>query len=294
MFYRRKIILALLEVFGGRLEKINLQKLLFLVCERQVEPSYDFIPYLYGCYSYSAKADLFTMVNKNLVSEDESGYTKKEQTGYLALLKDEDRLLIRQAHLKYKNMDGDALMKYTYSQFPYYAIHSTIAYRLLNRGQLQKVKDSVPFCKDTILFTIGYEGISLETYLNKLIQHDVRVLVDVRNNPLSQKFGFSKSQLIKYCASLNIEYIHFADVGIQSEYRKELKTQNDYDRLFTDYRKKILPKTIPTQEKILALLKEKKRIALTCFEANVCQCHRSHLADAIVRLPEWNYDLKHI
>jgi uncharacterized protein (DUF488 family) len=294
MFYRRKIILSLLEVFGGQLGKINLQKLLFLVCERQIEPAYNFIPYLYGCYSYSAKADLFTMVNKDLLTEDESGYTKKEHTSYLAQLKDEDRLLIRQAYLKYKNMDGDALMKYTYSQFPYYAIHSATASRLLNEGQLQKVKDSIPACEDAILFTIGYEGISLETYLNKLIQNDVRVLVDVRNNPLSQKFGFSKSQLIKYCASLNIEYIHFADVGIQSEYRQELKTQSDYDRLFTAYKQKTLPKTIPTQEKILALLEKKKRIALTCFEANVCQCHRSHLADAIVRLPEWNYGLKHI
>jgi uncharacterized protein (DUF488 family) len=294
MFYRRKIILALLEVFGGQLGKINLQKLLFLVCERQVEPSYNFIPYLYGCYSYSAKADLFTMVNKNLLTEDESGYAKKDHTSYLALLKDEDRLLICQTYLKYKNMDGDALMKYTYSQFPYYAINSTTASRLLNEGQLKKVKDSVLVCEDTILFTIGYEGISLETYLNKLIQNDVKVLVDVRNNPLSQKFGFSKSQLIKYCTSLNIEYIHFADVGIQSEYRQELKTQNDYDQLFTAYRQNTLIKTIPTQEKILALLKERKRIALTCFEANVCQCHRSHLADAVVRLAEWNYSLKHI
>ena len=84
----------------------------------------------------------------------------------------------------------------------------------------------------TIMFTIGYEGISLEEYLVRLIKNDVKVLVDVRNNPLSMKYGFSKSQLKKYCASLGIKYAHFPEVGIQSDQRQELNSQNDYNKLF--------------------------------------------------------------
>ena len=68
MFYRRKIILALSQVFGGRLKKNDLQKLLFLVCQKQKEPEHVFIPYLYGCYSHSAKSDLFAMVNKDFLT----------------------------------------------------------------------------------------------------------------------------------------------------------------------------------------------------------------------------------
>lgn len=294
MFYRRKIILALLQVFGGRLEKINLQKLLFLVCQKQKDPEYDFIPYLYGCYSHSAKADLFTMVKKDFLTEDDYGYSKKDRKNYLALLDDEDKKLVNQAFILYNKMDGDGLMKHTYTNFPYYAINSTTAERLLTKQQLDRVNTFRPAVTTTTLFTIGYEGVSLEAYLNKLIKHDIKVLVDVRNNPLSQKFGFSKSQLIRYCEGLNIEYIHFAEVGIQSEYRQELKEQSDYDTLFKSYKKKTLSTTISTQEKILALLKAKKRIALTCFEANICQCHRKHLAEAITQLPKWNYELKHI
>ena len=294
MFYRRKIILALLQVFGGRLEKINLQKLLFLICQTQKEPVYDFIPYFYGCYSHSAKADLFTMVKKNFLTEDETGYSKKDRKNYLALLDEEDRKLLNQAHVLYNKMDGDGLMKYTYTNFPYYAINSTTSERLLTAKQLSKVNTFRPALTATTLYTIGYEGISLEAYLNKLIKHDIKVLVDVRCNPLSQKFGFSKSQLIHYCEGLNIEYIHFGEVGIQSEYRQELKEQSDYDNLFKSYKKKTLPNTISTQEKILALLKDKKRIALTCFEANIYQCHRKHLAEAIAQLPQWKYELKHI
>lgn len=294
MFYRRKIILALLQVFGGRLEKLQLQKLLFLVCQKQKDPEYDFIPYLFGCYSHSAKADLFTMVKKDFLIENETCYTKKDRKNYLTLLDEEDKLLVNQAYLLYNKLDSDGLMKHTYSKFPYYAINSTTTERLLTKEQFQKINNCRPGPGTTTLFTIGYEGISLEAYLNKLIKNDIKVLVDVRNNPLSQKFGFSKSQLIRYCEGLNIEYIHFGEVGIQSEYRQELKDQKDYDMLFDNYRKKTLLNTISTQEKIMALLKDKKRIALTCFEANICQCHRKHLAEAIIQLPGWNYELKHI
>ena len=45
MFYRRKILLALMQVFGGELEKISLQKLLFLFMKHKQNPEYDFVPY---------------------------------------------------------------------------------------------------------------------------------------------------------------------------------------------------------------------------------------------------------
>jgi uncharacterized protein (DUF488 family) len=234
------------------------------------------------------------MVKKDFLTEDETGYSKKDRKNYLALLDEEDKKLVNQTYILYNKMDGDGLMKHTYTNFPYYAINSTTAERLLTKEQLDKVNAFRPAVTATTLYTIGYEGISLEAYLNKLIKHDIKVLVDVRNNPMSQKFGFSKGQLIRYCEGLNIEYIHFAEVGIQSEYRQELKEQSDYDTLFKSYKKKTLSTTTSTQEKILALLKDKKRIALTCFEANICQCHRKHLAEAITQLPKWNYELKHI
>ena len=294
MFYRRKLILALLQVFGGRLEKIKFQKLLFLICQKQEKPEYDFIPYLYGCYSYSAKADLFTMVKKEFLIEDEISYSKKDNNNYLSLLDEGDKKLVNQIYLLHNKMDGDGLMKHTYINYPYYAINSTTAQRLLNKDQLATVNTFRPCLGTITLYTIGYEGISLEAYLNKLIKYDIKVLVDVRNNPLSQKFGFSKSQLLRYCEGLNIEYIHFKEVGIESEYRQELKNQIDYDNLFDNYKRETLSKTILVQKKILSLLLEKKRIALTCFEANICQCHRKHLSEAITQLPDWDYELKHI
>jgi uncharacterized protein (DUF488 family) len=209
-------------------------------------------------------------------------------------LKEDDKRFVTQTYVYYNKMDSQDLMRYTYNNFPYYAINSTIANKLLNKEQLTQVNLSRPVNSKTILYTIGYEGISLEAYLNKLIKNDIKVLIDVRNNPLSQKFGFSKSQLKRYCEGLNIEYLHFPEVGIQSEQRQELKEQNDYDNLFVRYRNEVLPQALSTQEKILTILREKKRVALTCFEANICQCHRKHLSEAITQLSEWSYELMHI
>ena len=144
------------------------------------------------------------------------------------------------------------------------------------------------------MFTIGYEGISLEMYLQKLVKNNVKLLVDVRKNPLSMKFGFSKTLLKRYCNSLDIEYIHIPEVGINSDKRQELDTQADYDRLFADYRKTTLSETCAHQKQIFDLLKKHNRIALTCFEAKPCQCHRSHLAEAVAKSPDFNYSLKHL
>lgn len=294
MYYRRKIILALFQVFDGQIEKISLFKLLFLVTQRQTKPDYDFIPYQYGCYSYSLNADLVTMVKKGFLSETSSLYRSLEKSDALKMLKESDALLIKDIRKIYGGMTSFKLMQHTYIYYPYYAINSIKAKEILTNDQYDNILDNKPKNIETILYTIGYEGISLESYFNRLIKNDVKVLVDVRKNPLSMKFGFSKSQLKLYCDNLGILYVHIPEVGVESDQRQELNTQADYNRLFEIYRDKNLTSTIDHQVKILQLLTQYKRIALTCFEANICQCHRKHLAEAIVALPDFDYKLKHI
>jgi uncharacterized protein (DUF488 family) len=294
MFYRRKILLALLQAFENKLEKIPLQKLLFLFTIRQPKPDYDFVPYLYGCYSFSAAADLAAMVRNGNLADEKTHYTSLEKQNYISKLKENDKQILREVKTAYGAMSTNALIKYTYRNYTYYAISSVKAKALLAESDYNKVVASRPINEITTLYTIGYEGVSLESYLNRLIRNDIRVLVDVRNNPLSMKFGFSKTRLKGFCESINIQYVHIPEVGIQSEYRQELNSQKDYDNLFDQYRKNHLTKTLTQQEQILTLLKEKKRIALTCFEANICQCHRKYLAEAITALPGWNFKLKHI
>ncbi len=294
MYYRRKIILSLIQLVGGTVEKISLQKLLLLFTQRQETPVFDFIPYKYGCYSFSSNADLTVMARKGMLSENDKSFTKVDPINYLNQLTKIDEALLCETAIEYGKMNSESLMVKTYVQYPYYATRSETAKRLLSKKEYAIVRSNDIHTDETILFTIGYEGISLEKYLNKLIVNDIKLLVDVRNNPLSMKYGFSKSQLQKYCGYIGVQYIHLPEVGIRSEQRQELNEQVDYDRLFTLYRKDNIPNTVATQHKIIELLKLHKRIGLTCFEANIHQCHRKHLAEAIIQFPEFRYELMHI
>lgn len=294
MYYRRKILLALLEVFDNKLEKISLQKLLMLVSKQQEKPDFHFVPYKFGCFSFQANADLVTMTKYNQVKAEGNYWLKTDNSNYLLSLREKDRQAIRFIKMQYGNKNADELIKYTYIKYPYFAINSSIACERLNRNEYQKVLETRPKSDKTILYTIGYEGISLEEYLNKLIINDIKVLCDVRRNPVSMKYGFSKSQLEKACVGVGIKYIHMPELGIESDKRQVLNTQSDYDKLFITYRHEVLTQTTDIQEKLLGLLMDNRRIALTCFEANICQCHRKHLAEAIARLPGFSYELRHI
>lgn len=294
MYYRRKILLAILKNFGGVMDKIDLQKILLLTCELQKKAVYHFVPYKFGCYSFTSNADLNTMQKYGMVRGDEYKWSLTDNKDYYSELEKADREIIRLLKLRFENKLGDELIKYTYKEHPYYAINSEIAHNLLNKTELQAVEKAKPLNSESALYTIGYEGISLEEYINKLINYNIAVLCDVRSNPLSMKYGFMKSQLRKVCESVGIKYMHFPELGINSEYRKELKDQSDYNSLFKKYREDMLPGTTTIQHQLIGLLNEHKRIALTCFEADICQCHRLHLAKAVIKLSNNSYNLKHI
>ncbi len=281
MFYRRKIILSLFQLCNGNVEKTKLQKLLFLYSQRKQNSEYEFVPYKFGCYSYSANADLVTMVKKEYLTESERGYTKVDPKNYLTTLKPKDRELLIETVDRYGNMANETLIRHTYINFPYYAINSTIAERILNEEYFNRVLNTIPNENKKSIFTIGYEGISLENYLNKLVKNNIKLLVDVRKNPLSMKYGFSKTLLKTFCESLGIKYVHIPEVGINSNQRQTLERQEDYDMLFESYKKTTLKETSTKQQEIINLLNEYNRIALTCFESNICQCHRLPLVESL-------------
>lgn len=239
MYYRRKVLLALLQIFDNKLEKIRLQKLLMLLSQIQKEPNYHFVPYKYGCFSFQANADLSTLKKYNQVSEkDNKFWIKQDTTDYISTLKAKDREVLKAIEFLYGQKTADELIKLTYIKYPYFAINSTIAKTKLSHDEYQKVIECKPVKQEIVLYTIGYEGITLEEYLNKLIHNGIKVLCDVRNNPLSMKYGFSKNQLQKACEGVGIIYQHFPEVGIQAEQRQELNTQVDYDTLFVKYKKR--------------------------------------------------------
>ena len=97
-----------------------------------------------------------------------------------------------------------------------------------------------------------------------------------------------------FCHKLGIGYVHIPEVGIDSNKRQQLIIQDDYEALFKEYKQTVLLETDLFQKQILKLLKEHRRIALTCFEADECQCHRLHLAEKLKSSVNFKYELKHL
>ncbi len=298
MYYRRKLLLGILEEFGGTLSHTRLQKILFLTTRKQDDKSFDFVPYKYGSFSFQANQDLITLSSKdfisNLVSEKVSNWTLNSGHRYFKELEKADQSAVKQTKRETDKLNQRELIKYTYLNYPYWATKSQIAQEILNKEELALVNSQKRRIDKPAFFTIGYEGISLETYLNKLIINDVRLLCDVRKNPLSMKYGFSKNQLKNACESIGIEYIHISKLGIDSKKRSDLKTLSDYTNLFDDYEKTTLVENIKELKEIFNLATEYKRIAITCFEKEPVMCHRSRVANSLKKLPSWNIDQKNL
>jgi hypothetical protein len=294
MYYRRKVILALLEQFDGQLNKIALQKTLFLFSRLQAKPVYDFMPYKYGCYSYQAVWDLGALQLRGFVENVDNQWILTSNKLHLKDLTKQDIEIIRYVKYTLRGLSTDDLMRKTYLEYPFWAINSLKAEEMLSAQQYNAVQNHKPQKNNTSLFTIGYEGITLENYFNKLLISDVKVLCDVRRNPISQKFGFSKSTLIKVCEALGIIYIHLPDLGIASDKRKHLQNQIDYDALFDEYETDYLVHQQHNIDYIFNLILKYHRVALTCFEASHCQCHRSKVAKAVVNHSAWKYELNHL
>ncbi len=281
MFYRQKLLMALLETFGGHLPSKDLQKYLFLytkLCEK--EKSYDFVPYKYGCFSFQSYKDKSKLIELGHLKDEQDWEIRDARKKYSKLLKNGETKKLKLFNERYKHLKGKKLIHHIYKNYPYYAINSLIAKDILNDAELNNVRAEKINIKAPVLATIGYEGVSFEEYLNKLIRNDIKLLVDVRRNPISRKYGFSKKTLSSSLESLNIKYIHMPELGIDSTQRKSLVTMSDYKKLFKQYNKDIALNNNALTE-LHSLFKENKRIALTCFEYDHNMCHRGTLANFI-------------
>ena len=186
-------MLIFIKLAGEPLSKIDLQKLIFLFQQKYKITFYEFVPYHYGCYSFQANEDMHIMQKQGWLSiKDKNIELVNKYPKLIDCYADVKRFL-----LAYNDIRGYELIKTVYTSYPYYAINSKIAHRLLTKDELKKIQNvrQTAIRESQTLFTIGYEGITIEAYINKLIQNDIRLICDVRNNPISRTLGFAKTIL---------------------------------------------------------------------------------------------------
>lgn len=284
VFERQRLLLTLLKGIGGPVAPKDFQKLLFLYT-RECEgiPSFEFVPYRFGCFSFTSYADKRRLVDQGFLADNEQQWKLTASGRQLVRDRPIAPLSVSKFCRRYTDLRGNALIAEVYRRYPYYAIRSEIIEKVLpDEDSRQRIAKARPPHLDPGLLTIGYEGKCLEEYLNLLIQAGVTILCDVRRNPLSRKYGFSKGTLSKACDGVGIRYEHVPELGIASDQRRNLKTQNDYDVLFTMY----VRTTLPHQQISLSRIRQwvaddRHRVALTCFEQLPTQCHRHCVAEAL-------------
>ncbi|MXZ56028.1 MAG: DUF488 domain-containing protein [Gammaproteobacteria bacterium] len=290
LFDREKKLIALLGELGTPVSRTDFQKLLFLFCSnihrantiQSVTSTYEFIPYKFGAFSFTSYHDRTRLEAKGVLDPTIEDWAL---TKYGVDLANQSRTDDVQYFVKqYNNIRGDHLIAETYRHSPFTAIKSQIIDRVLKNDPRTKrrIQATIPKIQHHSLFTIGYQQRTLENYINLLLQNCVNTLCDVRKNPVSRRYGFSKKTLSNACANVGITYTHLPQLGIESEHRKNLQDSISYASLFTRYRTMTLPKVEQTVDRISADVRSGIRLALTCFEREARECHRSVLADTIM------------
>jgi len=292
MFYRRKILLSLLEACGGRLNRTDMEKLLFAYCKEREVNYYDFFPYQFGCFSFLSYQDKRVLTQQGFLADDDAFVLQPRKSVFADIETDDKHLLLEFAR-RNSTLRGDVLVRDLYLRYPYYASRSKIKERILTNEELKLVERSTPHDSQSCLFTIGYEGLTIDGYIDKLIRHSISIVIDVRRNPLSMKYGFSKTRFREYLERAGLAYEHIPQLGIASAQRRHLETEADYQSLFENYAR-ILPRSSASLLMIQHHISKYGRVALTCFESMATSCHRHKITEYFQASNNWNVPVVHI
>ena len=95
--------------------------------------------------------------------------------------------------------------------------------------------------------------------------------------------GFSKRLLAQGCEELGIRYEPFPELGIESKHRAGLGDRAAYNCLFARYEATTLSRCGDAVDRIAGWIDAGERVAITCYELDSRDCHRSRVATAIVK-----------
>jgi len=129
------------------------------------------------------------------------------------------------------------------------------------------------------LYTAGYEGCNISDFISKLQANGIKVVIDIREIPISRKKGFSKAALKEILTENNIEYIHYKELGSPKDIRHKLHEDGDFKSFINQYLAYVKDKKNILDE--VRSIVENQSSCLLCFEKAPRQCHRSVVADLL-------------
>jgi uncharacterized protein (DUF488 family) len=132
------------------------------------------------------------------------------------------------------------------------------------------------------IYTAGYEGMTIDAFINHLHRAGIDKVLDVREYPLSRKPGFSKKSFCEKLNAAGIAYKHSPPFGCPKDIRKRYKLDGDWNVYSKDFRAYIKEKA----ELLHELITESgdANVCMVCYEADHNYCHRSLIAEAAKKI----------
>lgn len=286
MLNRQKVAIRVLQECGGRASRLQLMKLLFLL--EQEFPSgggsafYRFMPYQYGPYSFSLNHELTQLVRDGLIREGETSWNLTDVgCAFEASLSTEVVQDVESLIETYGSCSVQRLRNDVYERYPWFTLLSI----LKDRRAVQR-----PIA-ELAIYTMGYEGMVVEGFVNHLLITGITRLVDVRSNPVSRRYGFHQGTLSRICRSVELDYQHFPELGVPSTQRIGVRNPADSADLLAAYETEFLPQQTEVLTRLARLLEDGPGV-LVCMEAEPYLCHRSRLAEAL--RPLTGYSIIHL
>lgn len=131
----------------------------------------------------------------------------------------------------------------------------------------------------TSFYTLGYQFHTFLTMIRLLNGNGVSVLVDVRQNPVSRKTGFSKKQLEKAVPDFGMAYLHCPELGTPPSIRKIYAATGNVEKALLQYEQHLRSQHRTLKAFLRTVRSE--RFCLLCLEADHKACHRSIIAQVL-------------
>lgn len=132
------------------------------------------------------------------------------------------------------------------------------------------------------IYSVGYEGLTLSSLVERLLQSKVSLLVDVRLNAVSRRPGFSKKALTAGLEKAGIGYVHEPLLGNPVENRDSFRI-GDGEAGRRAMRKRLENGSRSAVEELVASAR-RARVAVLCVERDRNSCHRQVITDMVEEL----------
>jgi uncharacterized protein (DUF488 family) len=126
------------------------------------------------------------------------------------------------------------------------------------------------------VYTIGYEGKTINEFIDQLKKSGVKRVADVRKITSSRKRDFSKTKFSEILAKNDIEYVGMRELGTPNEVRRFYKSGGALEEFLHRYEKYI--DTVTEAMKKLESVAGERPTAIMCFENDFKKCHRQVLS----------------